>query len=144
MKNKVFVVVVLLAVLLFSACSSSSGVLTVQDAWARPAVVGENAAAYFTIENGTGSNDSLLSISSDIAAAAELHMSMTHDNGVMSMEMQDAVQIPARDQVEFKPGGLHVMLVDINRDLSIGDTISLTLHFQTAGDVIIDVSVQEP
>ena len=144
MKNKVFVVVVLLAVLLFSACSSSSGVLTVQDAWARPAVVGENAAAYFTIENGTGSNDSLLSISSDIAAAAELHMSMTHDNGVMSMEMQDAVQIPARDQVEFKPGGLHVMLVDINRDLSSDDTISLTLHFQTAGDVIIDVSVQEP
>ena len=144
MKNKVFVVVVLLAVLLINACSSSSGVLTVRDAWARPAVVGENAAAYFTIENGTGSNDSLLSISSDIAAAAELHMSMTHDNGVMSMEMQDAVQIPARDQVEFKPGGLHVMLVDINRDLSIGDTISLTLHFQTAGDVIIDVSVQEP
>jgi copper(I)-binding protein len=62
----------------------------------------------------------------------------------MSMEMQDAVQIPGRDQVEFKPGGLHVMLVDINRDLTIGDTISLTLHFQTAGDVTIDVSVEEP
>ena len=143
MKNKAFAVVISLAVLL-SACSSSSGELTVQDAWARPAAIGENAAVYFTIFNGTSSDDSLLGVSSDVAAAAELHMSMTHDNDVMSMEMQDAVQIPARDQVEFKPGGLHVMVVDINRNLSMGDTITLVLHFQTAGDVIVKGFVQEP
>lgn len=144
MKNKVFVVMVLLAVLLISACSSSSSALTVEDAWARPAAIGDNAAVYFTIENGTSSDDSLLSVSSDIAAAAELHMSMKHDNDVMSMEMQDAVHIPARDQVELKPGDLHVMLVGLNRDINIGDTISLTLRFQYAGDVTIDVPVQEP
>ena len=144
MKNKVFPVVISLAVLLISACTSSSGALTAQDAWARPAVIGENAAVYFTIENGTSSNDSLLSVSSDIAAAAELHMSMTHDNDVMSMEMQEAVQIPARDQVEFKPGGLHVMLVDLNRDLKVGDTVALTLSFRNAGNVTIDAFVKEP
>ena len=144
MKKKVVVDVVSLAVLLISACSSSSGALTVQDAWARPAAIGENAAAYFTIENGTSSNDSLLSVSSDIAAAAELHMIMTHDNDVMSMEMQEAVEIPATDQVEFKPGGLHVMLVDLNRDLKVGDTVTLTLSFRNAGNVTIDVFVKEP
>ena len=143
MKNKVLVVVISLAVL-FSACSSSSGVLTVQDAWARPAAIGENAAAYFTIENGTSSSDALLSVSSDIAAAAELHMSMTRDNDVMSMEMQESVQIPGGDQVEFKPGGLHVMLVDLNRDLKVGDTVALTLSFRNAGNVTIDVFVKEP
>ena len=111
--------------------------------WAPPAVIGENAAAY-SIKNGTSCNDSLLSISSDIAAAAELHMSMTHDNDVMSMEIQDAVQIQVEDQVEFKPGGPHVMLVDLNRDLNIGDMISLTLHFQAADNVTIDFSIQEP
>ena len=109
-----------------------------------PAAIGENAAAYFSIQNGTSCNDSLLSISSDIAAAAELHMSMTHHNGVMSMEMQDAVQIQVADQVEFKPGGLHVMLVDLHRDRNIGDMISLILHFQAADNVTIDVSIQEP
>ena len=144
MNKKVFVGVISLAILLINACSPSSGALTVRDAWARPAVIGENAAAYFTIENGTSSNDSLLSVSSDIAAAAELHMSMTHDNDVMSMEMQDAVEVPATEKVEFKPGGLHVMLVDLNRDLNVGDTVSLDLHFQTVGDMIVEVTVQEP
>lgn len=144
MKNKTLVLVLCLVILLISACSSSSGVLTVQDAWARPAGIGENTAAYFTIDNGTGSADRLLSANSDVAAAAEIHLSMAHDNGVMSMEIQEAVQIPARDQVEFKPGGLHVMLVDLNQDLNSGDTISLTLRFQTAGDLTLDVPVLEP
>lgn len=59
------------------------------------------------------------------------------------MEMQEAVQIPGGDPVEFKPGGLHIMLVDLNRDLKAGDTISLTMSFQNAGNVTIDVFVRE-
>lgn len=143
MKIKALAIVISLVALL-CACSSSSGALTVQAAWARPAAIGENAAAYFTIENETGSEDSLLSVSSDVAAAAELHMSMTDSNDVMSMEMQEAVEIPARDQVEFKPGGLHVMLVDLDQNLNIGDTILLTLRFQNAGEVTVEVPVKEP
>ena len=143
MKNQAFALVISLVVLL-TACRSSTGELIVQDAWARPASIGENAAAYFTIENGTSSNDALLSVSSDIAAAAEIHMSMAHDNGVMSMEMQEVVQIPGGDQVEFEPGKLHVMLVDLNRDLKAGDMVSLTLRFQNAGNITIDVFVKEP
>ena len=143
MKNIAFALVISLTSLL-SACIFSPHALTVQDAWARPAVMGENAAAYFTIENGTGSNDSLLSVSSEIAAAAEIHMSMAHDNDVMSMEMQEAVRIPGGDQVELKPGGLHVMLVDLNRDLKVGETVALTLRFQNAGNITIDIFVKEP
>ena len=143
MKNSAFAAMISLAVLL-SACNLSTGELTVQDAWARPAVIGENAAAYFIVENGTSSNDSLLSVNSDVAAAAELHMSMAHGNDVMSMEMQKAVEIPARDEVDFKPGGLHVMLVALNQNLNIGDTISLTLRFQKAGEVTVEVPVKEP
>lgn len=130
-----------LAILLIGACSPSSGVLSVQDAWTRPARIGENGAAYFTIENGTANNDSLVSVSSDIAKAAELHMSMAHENGVMSMEMQEAINIPAGEQVKFEPGALHVMLVDVNQDLKTGDTITLTLNFQNAGNMSIDVSI---
>lgn len=143
MKSKIRPVVWLLTTLLVSACSSSSGELTTQDAWARPARAGENGAAYFIIENGTASDDSLLSVSTDIATAAELHMSMGDSNDVMSMQMQEAVAIPAKEQVEFKPGGLHVMSVGLNRDLNVGDTIPLTLRFEKAGEITLQVEVKE-
>ena len=144
MKSKIVIFVLLLATLLVSACGAASGELTIQDAWARPANTGENGAAYFIIENGTASDDSLMGVSSDIATAAEVHMSMADANGVMSMQMQDAVIIPAGEPVEFKPGGLHVMLVNLTRDLKPGETITLTLNFKETGNVIVEVPVKEP
>ena len=144
MKSKILIFVLLLATLLVSACGAASGELTIQDAWARPANTGENGAAYFIIENGTASDDSLMSVSSDIATAAEVHMSMGDANGVMSMQMQEAVTIPAGEPVEFKPGGLHVMLVNLTRDLKPGETITLTLNFKETGNVVVEVPVKEP
>ena len=131
-------------VLIFSACAPSNSALTVQNAWARPASAGENGAAYFVIENGTASDDTMLSVSSDIAEATEIHMSMMDGNGVMSMQMQEAVAVPAKGKVEFKTGGLHVMFVTLNRDLKLGDTITLTLTFKEAGNLVIEVPVTEP
>ena len=144
MKSKIVIFVLLLATLLVSACGAASGELTIQDAWARPANTGENGAAYFIIENGTASDDSLMSVSSDIATAVEVHMSMGDANGVMSMQMQEAVTIPAGEPVEFKPGGLHVMLVNLTRDLKPGETITLTLNFKETGNVVVEVPVKEP
>jgi len=115
----------------------------VQDAWARPTAAGENGAAYFVIENGTRTEDRLLSVSSDIAASSEVHMSMMDGNGVMSMKMQEAIPIPAKDKVEFKPGGLHVMLLDLKQDTQVGDAFTLTLRFESAGEITIQVEVRE-
>ena len=144
MKSKIVIFVLLLATMLVSACWAASGDLTIQDAWARPAQTGENGAAYFIIENETLSDDTLMSVSSDIATAAEVHMSMGDANGVMSMQMQEAVAIPAGESVDFKPGGLHVMLVNLTRDLKPGDTITLTLNFKETGNVVVEVQVKEP
>lgn len=141
MKNKSSLIFLFL-MLLVSACGSS-GTLTVRDAWARPASVGENGAAYFVIENGTAAGDTLLNVNSEIASASEVHMSMMMDSGVMAMQMQDSVPIPAGSKVEFKPGGLHVMLVGLTQELKVGDTITLTLNFEKGGTVTSDVPVKE-
>jgi copper(I)-binding protein len=117
--------------------------MSIRDAWARPASAGDNGAAYFVIENGTPSADTLLSVSSDIASATEVHLSMVMDGGVMSMK-QESVSVPAKDKVEFKPGGLHVMFVGLTQDLKVGDTITLTLNFENAGNRIIEVPIREP
>ncbi len=133
-----------IAILILSACAPTSSTLSIADAWARSMPQGQNSAAYFVIENGTASADTLLSVSTEIAETAEVHMSMLDANGVMSMQMQDAVSIPARETVEFKPGGLHIMLVNLKQDLKTGDTFNLTLIFKEAGTIVIEVPVQEP
>ena len=59
------------------------------------------------------------------------------------MQRQDLVVIPAKDSVELAPGGLHIMLVNLGKDLSVGDTFPVTLEFQRAGDITIEVEVKQ-
>ena len=143
MKSRALFLALLLPALFASRCGTR-GEFKVMDAWARPAASGENGAAYFIISNATNTEDRLLSINTDVASAAEVHMSMGDANGVMSMQMQEAVAIPAGESVDFKPGGLHVMLVNLTRDLKPGETITLTLNFKETGNVVVEVPVKEP
>jgi copper(I)-binding protein len=129
---------------MFSLASCSPKALHVQQAWVRPANAGNNGAAYFTIQNPSKTEDMLLSASSSIAEAAELHLSSMNAEGTMTMEPQASVAVPAGENVEFKPGGLHVMLVNLQQDLKVGDTFQLDLKFQVAGTQTITVEVKEP
>lgn len=132
----------LLIAVSISSCSGNK-TLTVSDAWGRPASAGENSAVYFIIDNGTNADDALLSASTDIAEAAESHMTMENAQGVVSMSMQEAIQIPAGERVSFEPRGLHLMLVNLNKSLNAGDTFSVFLHFEKAGDITLQVEVRE-
>lgn len=126
-----------------SACAPSSGALEVNDVWARPARTGENGAVYLTIENGTDSDDTLIGADTEVAMASETHMSTVDDQGVMSMQRHETTNVPAGERVEFKPGSLHIMLVNLKQDLKIGDTFTLNLQFQNAGELSFPVEVKE-
>ena len=143
MKKFAFPFILIIAVILLSACAPSNGGLTVNETWARPTSKGENGAAYFVIENGTDVDDALISASTDVASTAEAHTSMMDDQGVMSMQMQEAVQVPAGKSVTFKPGGLHIMLIDLKQDLKVGDTFTLTLQFEKTSKITVQVEVRE-
>ena len=62
---------------------------------------------------------------------------------VMTMVQQENVPVPGGGKVTFEPGGLHVMLVGLNSDLVVGDTIEFTLTFEKAGEITIQVPVME-
>lgn len=139
------VVPILLTLLLLVACQSSkitTGVLEVKDAWARPAPTGDNGAVYLVIENGTAQDEVLLSASSEVASAVELHMSEM-DSDHMSMNHKDEIALPAGEATKFAPGGLHVMLVGLTQELKVGDTFDVTLDFQNAGEKAVTVTVME-
>jgi hypothetical protein len=142
---KPFIFMIFTLTLVLSACATPGDQpLTVTDAWARPALNGQNSAIYFMIENPRAKTDSLLSAVTAVAESTELHKSMMNAEGVMSMQPQAAVEVPAKSQVEFKPGGLHVMLINLKQDLMPGDTLDLVLNFKDAGEVKLSVPVKEP
>ena len=118
--------------------------LSVHDIWARASTAGENSAIYFVIENGLPEDDILLDVRCDSAMMAQLHLSKMDANGVMSMEHQERIPVPAGQQVEFKPGGLHVMLMSLKQDLKANQKITFTLVFEKAGEKTFEATVREP
>ena len=136
------ILTLLVIAIITSACGGSDKV-TIQDAWARPGFRGDTSAVYLTIINPTDLGDGLIGASSDVAGVTEIHLSRMDDAGTMTMERQDLVFIPANGYAELSPGGLHVMLINLMKDLSVGDTFPLTLEFQRAGDLTVEVEVKQ-
>lgn len=102
--------------------------------------VAPTGAAYLVLENKGDEADRLLGASSPIAGRVELHEHV-HQDGLMKMQQIDSVAIAPGTQVEFKPGGNHFMLFDMQQPLVEGGSYPLTLHFEHAGEVKIEVKV---
>lgn len=95
---------------------------------------------YMTIENDGDEDDALIGASTDRAQAVEVHETqITNDVGTM-MAHEGPLVIPAGESVSLEPGGLHMMLVNLNADIRLGDTFDLTLEFEHAGEVTIPVT----
>jgi copper(I)-binding protein len=127
---------------LIGGCGSS-GELTVANIRARSAASGQNGAVYFVVDNQTQQDDILLEARGDVAETIEIHLSSMDENSVMSMQQQASVSIPARSTVEFKPGGLHIMLINLKNELQTGDIFEITLVFQNAGEIVLNIPVTD-
>lgn len=118
------------------------GKLELSDGWARPASQGQNGAVYLTIANGTASNDTLLSVQSDAAQKAELHESYKNKNNTMAMRPVDKQPIPESEELFLEPGGLHIMLMNLKGDMTVGDSLSVSLEFGRVGTKTLRVPVR--
>ena len=104
--------------------------------------IGGTAAVYLEIENHHNDADLLLSATSDAARKVTIHRSAESADGVMSMA-ETALPIPALGFLLLQPGQNHVMLMGLTRTLAAGDVITLTLTFERAGAVTIEVPVTD-
>ncbi len=135
-----------LSILTFSLLLVSCGPqkFGVQDIWALPGSTGGTSAIYFVVNNPIPQEDTLLSVSTDIAKVAELRMTIKQNDGTASMFPQKEIPIPANSKVIFQPGGLHVGLSNLTKDLKTGDQLSVSFTFQKAGEIKLDVKVKSP
>jgi copper(I)-binding protein len=100
-------------------------------------------AGYMVIRNTGPLDDSLIGVQADFTGTTMLHKSSVDSNGVATMDMVMSIDVPAGQTVELKPGGFHIMFVGLNKDLKVGDTVTLTLQFQKAGAFIIQAQVTD-
>lgn len=104
--------------------------LKVEDAWVRATVPSQHATGVFMrLTSPTAAR--LVGVESDAARHVEVHEMAMQDN-VMKMRQVSAIDLPAGKPVELKPGGYHVMLIDLARQISAGDRVALTLLVQDA------------
>lgn len=108
----------------------------------------KTGAVFMTINatpNETSSEplDKLVGAETPVAERVEIHMTVIEDD-VMRMRPVDFLPLPPLGQLTLKPGGAHLMLMDMTQPLNVGETFPLTLHFERAGSVQLDVHVRAP
>lgn len=99
------------------------------------------SGGYMTLHNHGKQDDRLLGVRTPVAGKAQIHQTSIGANGVATMRPVDAVEVPAGGMAELKPGGLHMMLMQLNHALEPGMDVPLTLIFEKAGEVTITVRV---
>jgi len=124
----------LAAILALSCSALYAQTVDVKDAWARATVPGQKATgAFMKLTAKAGAK--LVSVSTPAAGVAEVH-EMKMDGDVMKMRaVQGGLDLPAGKAVELKPGGYHVMLMDLKAPLPKDSTVALTLVFKDAKGV---------
>lgn len=116
--------------------------LKVFDVWARTTVPGASvSAAYMHIKSAKPMK--LVKAESPVAGMTEIHQ-MSMKDGVMNMSAVDAVEIPAGKLVDLKPGGLHVMLMQLKQPIKKGEEVPLKLTFEDAAKktIVLDVKAK--
>lgn len=125
-----------------ATAQAQSAAVSVQDPWVRGTVAQQKASgAFMTITSPVAGR--LVSASSPVAGVTEIH-EMTMDGQVMRMRAVDGLDLPAGRAVQLKPGGYHVMLMELRQPLKAGETVPITLVIERAGGAKESVRVDAP
>jgi copper(I)-binding protein len=124
------------------ATEYKAGSIEIMSPWSRATPKGaQTAIGYMTIKNNGTTTDRLIDGSIYVADTFELH-SMVMENGIAKMRELKDVEIKAGQTIEFKPGGSHVMFVNLKHPLSKGEHVKGALIFEHAGTVQIEYDVE--
>lgn len=117
--------------------------MLIHHAWMRQVVMeGMNAGGYFEIRNGKDQDDRLIAVKADFAKMVELHQTQEKDGMMEMAPLESGAVVPAGGVLTFQPGGMHVMLMGMQRKTTPGEHLPVTLVFEKAGEIQTDMVVQ--
>ncbi len=140
------IAVLLTSLLVLAGCASPETIVA-NDLWVKSSemsVQGGMTAVYGTLTNDSSEDIVLVGGATDLAGLVEVH-EMAMINGEMKMqEIDGGLLIPAGQSIELEPGGNHLMLMQLTRDLLAGDEINVTFSFDGAGDLVVEGVMAKP
>jgi periplasmic copper chaperone A len=126
------------------AAEITAGDLVVEQAWARATTPSaKTGATYLTVRNTGSEPDSILSMETPVAGQAVAHQTRL-EGDVSRMSEAGPLSVPPGGALEMKPGGTHIMLMDLKGGLKVGQQFPLTVTFEKAGKVEVPVKVGKP
>ena len=133
----------LLALTMIASVSAQTSSIEVNHVWARATPAGaKTAAVYMTLTNKGSAPDRLMSVSTSVADKADVHTTI-NDNGVTRMRPAGALTVTPGTPTELKPGGYHIMLMDLKGPLVAGQSFALSLTFEKAGTINATATVEK-
>jgi copper(I)-binding protein len=141
MKRILYVAVMLwLAATWLPVQAQRAGEIDVTGAWARPTVAGQmGTGAFMRLTSKDGAR--VIGASSEVAGVVEIH-EMAMDGNVMRMRSISSLDLPAGTTVELKPGGYHMMLMDLKRTLAVGEKVKVDLRLETRDQKLVTQPVE--
>lgn len=131
-------------ILVFSTLTQAKPQIEIADAWVKEVPpVSRVSVLFMKIINKGNTDDKLISVKTDIAKYAELHK-MVMEGGIMKMRKIDQLTVPARGEVALEPGGVHIMLIGLQKIPQKGDKVKVELIFERSGKTTIEVPVRPP
>ena len=125
-----------------TAAFAQAGAIKVEKPFARATAPGAAVGGgYAIIRNSGSAPDRLVGASSPASARVELHEMAMADN-VMRMREVKGIDVPANGTVELRPGGYHLMLMELKQPLKQGEKVPVTLKFEKAGEVKVELAVE--
>ncbi len=122
---------------------SASDMVDVNAPYVRAVPPGQpNSAAFMMLKNRDAQAHAVVNASSDVAKVVELHTHI-HEGGMMKMRRIDKIDVPANGMAELKPGGLHVMLIGLKRELAPGQKVAVTLEYEDGSTETVEAPVRK-
>jgi copper(I)-binding protein len=140
--QKPFLAAPLLAALVLLGSAAAHAEVTVAEPWVRATVPAQKATGAF-MQLKSDVDARLVSAASPVAGVVELH-EMLMDKDVMKMSPVSGLDLPAGQGVELKPGGYHVMLMDLKQQVKVGDEVPLTLTIENKDGSRATVELRAP
>jgi len=138
---KPFLFILLLGLLAGASAAAAEPTITVEKAWARATTsAAATGVVYLSLADTGPAADRLVGVATPVAAHADMHI-MVMEGNVMQMRPVDAVDVKPGERIQFKPSGLHIMLTDLKQPLTRGERFPVTLDFEKAGKVDVEVLV---
>jgi copper(I)-binding protein len=128
--------------LLALAASPACAQLSVEQPWSRATPPGSKiGVGFMQLKNAGAAAERVVGVTSPLAGRVEMHVT-TREGDVMRMRQVESFDVPAGGSFDLKPGGAHLMLVDLHRPFKQGEKVPLTLKLEKGGELKVELTVE--